>query len=153
MMIMVHYKIWTNLYYQNDEMGVFWNIPEYSGYKSKSVNGLCYPETEKVQAFFWPWNYFSIIHFFSRQKTENDTDSWYVCFLEYNPGEHEVEILKHWAESKNGQTYSCLVKRRTFIIDRMVGYSKSLVGKLTLLGLPKEEIWVGRAGRFSLILP
>ena len=91
--------------------------------------------------------------FSTRQKTENDTDSWYVCFLEYNPGEHEVEILKHWAESKNGQTYSCLVKRRTFIIDRMVGYSKSLVGKLTLLGLPKEEIWVGRAGKFSLILP
>ena len=119
-------KICIKPHYENDDLEVFWDIPEYSGYDNETGNGPLRPDgkiinkpekTIYVLEMSVPW-------ITNREVKLEEKESKYTNIVQSlkidNPG--------------------YLVKQLTFIIDCMGGYSKGLVDNLKMLNLTREEI-------------
>ena len=119
-------KVCIKPHYENDDVEVFWDIPEYSGYDSELDNGPLRPDgkiiikslkTIFVLEMSVPW-------ITNRELKLDEKESKYKNIVQSLKVDHP----------------GYLVKQLTFIIDCMGGYSKDLTDNLLLLNLTKEEI-------------
>lgn len=112
--------------YKNDEIEVYWDIPEYSGYDDDLEHGPLRPDGKVINKT--TKNIFvlemSIPWIENRISKSQEKDEKYVNIVQNlkveNPG--------------------YVVQQLTFIVDCLGGYSKDLRDKLRLLGLTTTEI-------------
>ena len=121
-------KICIKPRYENDELEVYWDIPEYSGYDKDNElekgplrpDGKIINKTSKsifVLEMSIPW--------MTNRKSKLD---------------EKVTKYKNIIQSLRVDHPGYLVKQLTFIIDCMGGYSKDLTDNLALLKLTRSEI-------------
>ena len=119
-------KICIKPRYENNELEVYWDIPEYSGYDKELENGPLRPDGKIVnktaKSIFVlemsiPW--------ITNRKSKLDEKE--------NKYSNIVQSLKV-------ENPGYLVKQLTFIIDCMGGYSKDLIDNLKLLDLTRAEV-------------
>ena len=119
-------KICIKPHYENDDIEVFWDIPEYSGYDKVLEKGPLRPDGKIInkssKSIFVlemsvPW-------ITNRKSKLDDKESKYMNIIQSLKVDHP----------------GFLVKQLTFIIDCMGGYSKNLVDNLGLLDLTRTEI-------------
>ena len=119
-------KICIKPRYENDDIEVLWDIPEYSGYLDDTPHGPLRPDgkiinkstkTIFVLEMAIPW-----IENRNTKMIEKD--------------EKYLNIIQNLKVENRGYT----VQQLTFIVDCLGGYSKDLRNKLEILGLSKPEI-------------
>ena len=112
--------------YQNEEIEVFWDIPEYSGYDNDLEHRPLRPDgkiinkkTKKIHVLEMsiPW-------------IENRN----IKLVE------KLDKYKEIIQSLKVDNPGFLVEQATFIIDCMGGYSKDLIDNLSSIGLTRNEI-------------
>ena len=119
-------KICIKPHYTNDEIEVFWDIPEYSGYENETEIRPLRPDGKII----------------NKELKTILVLEMSIPWITNREEKIEEKVLKYTNIVQNLKVDNpgYIVKQLTFIIDCMGGYSKSLVDNLTLLGLTKEEV-------------
>ena len=119
-------KICIKSLYKNDNLEVYWDIPEYSGYNTDLENGPLRPD----------------VKFINKMKKKIFVLEMSIPWIE-NRKSKTIEKRDKYAgviQNLNGDNPGYQVKQLTFIIDCMGGYSNDLIENLKLLELTKNDI-------------
>ena len=119
-------KISIKPLYQNDELDVYWDIPEYSGYDNDLENGPLRPDGKIINK--------STKEIFVLEMSIPWIENRNIKITE------KVEKYKRIVQNLKVDNPGYLVQQLTFIIDCLGGYSKDFIENLQLLNLTRKEV-------------